>query len=81
MMPCVCGERLSHGLAMVKAKEDTDSLAAPGIALLLEGMQHSINTHKAYMRKKETEKDGKKETDSEDKSKRSEGKQNEISDK
>jgi hypothetical protein len=48
---------------------------------VLEGMQHSINTHKAYMRKKETEKDGKKETDSEDKSKRSEGKQNEISDK
>jgi hypothetical protein len=52
-------------------------------------MQHNINTHKAYMRKKETEKegkketekDGKKETDSEDKSKRSEGKQNEISDK
>jgi hypothetical protein len=24
--------------------------------MLLEGMQHSINTHKAYMRKKETEK-------------------------
>jgi hypothetical protein len=53
---------------------------------MLEGMQHSINTHKAYMRKKETEKegkketekDGKKETDSEDKSKRSEGKQNEV---
>ena len=57
----------------------------------LEGMQHSINIHKANMRKKETEsemkegtdseeKGGKKETDSENESKKVEGKQNRVRD-